>query len=162
MADYYPPVAFAFRVKFAGNNADVDASFQEVSGLESERDVSDIKEGGENRFQHRLPGLMKTRNLVLKRGLMVANSPLFDWCKETFEADFSKRIQPKDLTVSLLDQNQKAVMSWSVARSWPVKWTVESFNAQKNELAIESIEFAYQRLERKVERTLASTGMKEP
>lgn len=162
MADYYPPVAFAFKVKFAGNSADVDGSFQEVSGLEVEREVADIKEGGENRFQHRLPGAIKTRNLVLKRGLMVASSPLFDWCKETFEADFSKRIQPKDLTISLLDQNQKALMTWSVTRSWPVKWSVDTFSAQKNEVAIETLEFAYQRLERKRVRTLASAGMKEP
>ena len=158
MANYYPPVSFSFQVKIAGNRADVDTGFQEVSGLSVELPLTEVKEGGENRFVHRVPEQAKYQNLVLKRGVMLASSPLFDWCKSTLESDLGTRVQPKDMTVSLLDQNQKSVMRWSVVRAWPVKWTISEFKAQENAIAIETLEMSFQRIERKIEQRLEATG----
>jgi len=162
MANYYPPVAFSFSVNFAGNRSEIDSGFQEVSGLEAEREVSEVREGGENRFAHRLPGRIGYRNIALKRGIVLASSPLFQWCKDTMESDLAKRIQVKDLTVSLLDQNHAAVMSWSVLRAWPVKWSVDRFSAQENAVAVETIELSFQRVERKQDRQLAASGFLQP
>ena len=161
MANYYPPAGFSFQVSIAGNRADVDASFQEVSGLNAEYPLTELKEGGENRFVHRLPAQARYQNLVLKRGLMLASSPLYDWSKDTLEGDMQSRIQPKDILVSLLDQAQKTLMSWSVVRAWPVKWEVSSFKAQENSVAIETLEFSFQRLERKHIKTLPASGTLE-
>ncbi|MDD9716285.1 phage tail protein [Dinoroseobacter sp. PD6] len=147
---YYPPVAFSFTVRIAGNAAVVDQGFQEVSGLTAERAMTPLEEGGENRFAHKLPGKVKLPNLVLKRGMMLASSPLFTWCKSVIEGDLGVPIEPKSLSVSLLDAKAKPTMSWSVVEAWPVKWTVDSFDAQKNSIAVESIELAYQRVERKI------------
>lgn len=147
---YYPPVAFSFAVRISGNRADVDQGFQEVSGLDAERAVTELKEGGENRFAHKLPGPAKNKNLVLKRGLVLASSPLFTWCKETLESDMTKPIKTQALTVSLLDQKQKPTITWSISNAWPVKWNVGSFHASKNEVAVETIEMAYTQIVRKV------------
>jgi phage tail-like protein len=147
---YYPPVAFSFTVRIAGNAATVDQGFQEVSGLTAERAMTPLQEGGENRFAHKLPGPVKAQNLVLKRGLMLASSPLFTWCKATIEGDLAQPVAPKSLMVSLLDAKAKPMMSWSVVAAWPVKWVVDAFDAQKNSIAVESIELAYQRVERKI------------
>lgn len=147
---YYPPVAFSFSVRITGNMAAVDQGFQEVTGLTAERAMTPLEEGGENRFTHKLPGQIKPQNLVLKRGLMLASSPLFTWCKATLEGDLSAAITPKALSVSLLDVKAKPMMSWSVVGAWPVKWVIDSFDAEKNSLAVERIELAYQRLERKI------------
>ncbi|MFZ5964790.1 phage tail protein [Thalassococcus sp. BH17M4-6] len=158
MANYYPPVAFAFSVRIAGNRAGVDSAFQEVSGLTAERTLEDVPEGGENRFVHRVPGQVKQQNLVLKRGMVLTASPLFDWCKTTLESDLASRIQVKDLTVALLDQKQKPVIGWSVVRAWPVKWQVGNFDAKENAVLIETIELSFQRIERKLERQLGPEG----
>lgn len=147
---YYPPVAFSFWVRIAGNAADIDQGFQEVSGLSTERAMTPLEEGGENRFVHKLPGQVKPQNLVLKRGLMLASSPLFTWCKTTLESDLGSPIQPKSLTVSLLDAKRQPMISWSIVNAWPLKWQIDTFDATKNAVAIESIELAYQRLERKI------------
>lgn len=158
MANYYPPVSFSFKVAIAGNQAEVDASFQEVSGLSAEVLLNELKEGGENRFVHQLPGQIRYQPLVLKRGLMLASSPLYDWCKSTLEFDFQDRIQPKDLQVQLLDENLRPLMSWSVVRAWPTKWTVADFKAEENAVAVETIELSFQRLSRKVVKPLRATG----
>ena len=147
---YYPPVAFSFTVSISGNRADVDHGFQTVSGLDADRSVMELAEGGENRFVHKLPGRTKAKNLVLKRGIVLVSSPLFDWCKSVFEADLAQTITTKDVTVSLLDPKQKPAITWSLSSAWPVRWEVGAFNAQANEVAVETIEMAYGRVERKV------------
>ena len=158
MSNYYPPVSFAFQVRIAGNRTAGDSAFSEVSGLGVERSVTELKEGGENRFTLQLPGHLKYQTLQLKRGLMLAGSPLFDWFTQSLESDLSKRLQPKDLTVSLLDEAAKPVMSWSVVRAWPVKWNVSDFRAAENEVAIETLDLSFQRIERKLDRKLAAQG----
>ena len=158
MSNYYPPVSFSFQVSMAGNRAAVDASFQEVRGLDAERPLTEVREGGENRYAHRLPGAVKYQNLQLKRGLMLAQSPIFVWCKGVLESDLTTPIMPKDLNVSLLDERAEPCMTWSVVRAWPVKWAISDFRAKESEIAIETIELAFQRVERKLNRTLKAEG----
>ncbi|TCM86128.1 phage tail protein [Rhodovulum steppense] len=145
------PVAFQFAVSFAGAGPSVsDAAFQEVSGLESGIDTEAVVEGGENRFVHLLPKPARPSPLRLKRGLTPAASGLVAWCKASIENDLAEPIMPKDVIVSLLDGEGEAVASWSVGRAYPVKWSVGTFDAMKNELALETIELAYATLKRKL------------
>ena len=150
MAELDLAVAFHFSVSFSGNGPAIsDAAFQEVSGLESGIDVESVTEGGENRFVHQLPKPAKRSNLTLKRGLTTDSSALVQWCKSTIENDFTDTIQPKDLQVSLLDEEGDPVASWSIGRAFPIKWSVNGFDAMENELAIETIELAFLTLQRK-------------
>ncbi|ABG33656.1 phage tail protein [Roseobacter denitrificans] len=145
-----PPVAFHFSVMFVGGTPPVsDTAFQEVSGLESGLETEALVEGGENRFVHQLPKPLKQGNLKLKRGMTPADSGLVKWCKATIENDLSKPIEPKDITVSLLNEERDPVAVWSIGNAYPVKWTVGGFDAMKNELAVETIELAYTTLKRK-------------
>lgn len=149
MVGYYPPVSFFFEVTIAGVKTSADSGFLEADGLNAEREIESIKEGGENRFVHRLPGRMKYDNLVLKRGLLVANSDLATWCKESLESDLGKPIKSKDIDVSLLDASGAPLMTWNFKSAWPVKWSVEGFNAMDNKIAVEKLEFAYSHFTRK-------------
>lgn len=159
MANYYPPVSFFFQVKVAGASGSVDASFAEVSGLDVERKTVELAEGGENRFVHHLPGAINHGNLVMKRGLMLASSQLFDWCKATLESDLTRPIEPKDISVSLLNEKAKPIMTWSITGAWPVKWQIAAFKARDNEVAMETLEMAFARIEREVNKPLGSSGM---
>lgn len=148
---FSPPVAFHFSVMFMGFTPPVpDMAFQEVSGLESGLDVDAVVEGGENRFVHQLPKPAKRSSLKLKRGMTTYASGLVQWCKSTIEGGFAEAITPKDLTVSLLNEMRLPVAVWSVGNAYPVKWTIGTFDAMKNELAVETIELAYHTLERKI------------
>ena len=143
----YPPVSFYFEAKIDGASG-AQASFAEVSGLDAEREVFEIKEGGENRFTHRLPGRTKYSNLVLKRGIVWAGSPLYDWCKDVLETTLARPITPKDIIVSLLDTKGLPLMTWNVATAWPVKWQIAGFKAKDNEIAMETLEFAFAQMTR--------------
>ncbi|WP_111429167.1 phage tail protein [Rhodobacteraceae bacterium DSL-40] len=151
MADLELPVVFHFAVSIAGaDGSGADAAFREASGLESEIEIETVTEGGENRFVHRLPKAVKHPNLVLKRGLTSTSSELVKWCKATFENDFTAAITPKSMVVSLRDAEGDPVASWSIDRAYPVKWSVGGFDAMKNEIAVETVEFAYNMLKRSV------------
>jgi phage tail-like protein len=139
----YPPVCFYFEVHIAGIMAPGDSSFAEADGLESELGVIEIKEGGENRFSHRLPDRATHRNLTLKRGVVTMASALAAWCKDTIESDFTPRITTRDIYVSLLDQYGIPQLVWAFYNAWPVKWSLAGLDAKKNEIALETLEFAY-------------------
>lgn len=144
-----PPVAFYFRVVIQGSPKIPDTDFLEVSGLKVEMVVEDLREGGENGFVHHLPKEVKHGNLILKRALEPLDNALETWVKETLEGGFMKKIKPRNLVIYLMDEKGKALRCWWCSNAYPVKWEVGSFNAQKNELAVETLELCYSLLERK-------------
>ncbi len=137
----YPPPAFHFRVVFAGSQQ--DTSFQEVSGIGARMEMEPYQEGGENRFTHQLPKGAVHDNLVLKRGIADADSPLVSWCKEVLEGGLAAPITTRTVVVNLLNESHEPLRSWSVERAYPVKWEVQPFHSTKNEVAIETIELSY-------------------
>ncbi len=139
----YPVAGFFFKVEIDGFHS--EANFKEVSGLTAEREIELIVEGGNNDFVHKVPkGATKYNNLVLKRGLVSADSAFAKWCLENLQSVLSQVIKPKTINVELQDTyDAKPVMKWSFTNAWPVKWEVSSFDSQKSEIVIESIEFAY-------------------
>jgi phage tail-like protein len=142
MASYYPPVGFHFIVSLDREVTDDenDARFQSVSGLNVEFETETIREGGENRFEHKIPVRSKYPNLILKRG-MVTGSKLINWCLDAFE---NLKIVPADMVISLLNEHHEPLMSWKIKHAWPLKWNVADFNAEESKLVIETIELSYQ------------------
>ncbi len=138
----YPPVGFHFRVVFTGiGEEQIDSRFQSVSGLSAEMEIETRKEGGENRFEHALPVRAKFPLLILKRGLISNSKLLTQWCNNVF---FNLIVEPKDLTVSLLNEEHEPLLTWNVKHAWPKKWSMSDLNAEQNSLAIESFELQYQ------------------
>lgn len=150
----YPPVSFFFEVVFLGNfqngkSAQVETHFQSVTGLSVDMQTETLKEGGENRYEHTLPVRSKYTPLVLKRGL-VKDSTLAEWCTD---ATLNFDIQPVNLLVHLLHikrsdpqktpTKSEPLMTWKVINAWPKKWSISEFNAERNEIAIESLELNY-------------------
>lgn len=136
---YKIPVVFQFKVEVAGFNGD-DTLFQEVTGLSAEVTTEELKEGGLNTHSHRLPTGVKFGNLVLKRG-MFKDSAITKWCRKAIE-EFT--FEAKDVKVTLLDEKNEGLVSWSFKKAYPIKWSISDFKAQDNALVIESIEMAYQ------------------
>ncbi len=133
------PVVFHFKVELAGGSADQDVRFQEATGLQAEVTTEELREGGLNEYVHRLPTGAKYGNLVLKRGY-VKSSEMADWVQKAVE---SFEFDPRDVTVSLLNEEHAPVAAWSFVRAWPVKWSLSDLKAQENALAVESMELAY-------------------
>ena len=136
---YYPPVGFHFRVEFVNIGNDNDIRFQSVAGLNVEYDVESFKEGGENRFEHKLPVRTKYPDLALKRG-MLTDSQVIKWCLDAFQ---NRVFQPAEVNVTLLNEKHQPLKTWQIHRAWPKKWSVSDFNAQENSVVVETLELSY-------------------
>ncbi len=136
---YYPPVGFHFRVEISGIGNDNDSRFQSVGGLSVEYEVETFKEGGENRFEHKLPVRTKYPDLVLKRGLLT-DSKVISWVLDALQ---NRQFTPATVTVSLLNESHEPLLSWKVFNAWPRKWSVSDFNASENAIVVESLELCY-------------------
>ena len=140
MVDYYPPWGFYYKVEFSISSNKNDVRFQAVSGLSVEYDVEEYKEGGENRFTHKLPGRTKYADLVLKRG-MLTDSEVTKWCLAAFrDRDF----KPADISVILMNEKGEPLRTWNVAHAIPKKWSVTDLNANDSAVVIETLELIYQ------------------
>lgn len=148
MVNEYPPVGFHFKVTF--NLPDItgedrEAQFQEVNGFSKELAVEEYKEGGENRYAHRFPGPTKYPNLTLKRGVLL-NSKLIAWC---FDAIDNFIFKPIDVTVTLLDEQHQALITWDFVGAYPLKFSTTDLKAQENSLVVETLELTYRYFHRK-------------
>lgn len=136
----YPLTGFHFLVVFEiFPQTPVDVCFQEVSGLAVTMNTESVKEGGENRFEHKLPTRASYTDIVLKRGLF-NTALLTEWCRQAIENyDF----KPTNVLISLQDENHIPVFGWYVMNAIPVKWEVSGLNAEKGQIAVESLTLSY-------------------
>lgn len=140
MSVYYPPLGFHFRVEFdLPGISDNDFRFREVEGLSTELDVESVTEGGENRFVHKLPGVAKYPDLVLKRGLLTS-SVVRDWVEDALN---NLIIAPATIRITLMNEEHEPLKTFTVNDAWPRKWDVSGFNAESSDIVVESMEFAY-------------------
>ncbi|MGB4850365.1 MAG: phage tail protein [Saprospiraceae bacterium] len=139
MVDYYPPWGFYYKVEFSISKGKNDVRFQTVSGLSVEYDTEEFKEGGENRFTHKLPVRTKYADLVLKRGMLI-DSDVTKWCLAAFrDRDF----KPADLSIILMNEKSEPLRTWNVSHAIPKKWSVNDLNANENSIVVESLELIY-------------------
>jgi len=139
MVDYYPPWGFYFKVVFNISSDKNDVRFQSVSGLSVEYDYESYKEGGENRFEHKLPVRTKYADLVLKRGMLV-DSSVIKWFLDAFN---NRIFKPATITVNLMNEKSEPLRSWNVVDAIPKKWLVSDLNATENGIVVETMELAY-------------------
>lgn len=137
----YPFTGFHFLVVFEiFPQVPNDFRFQDVTGLNVDVDLDTYKEGGENRFVHRLPGRNKYSDLVLKRGMTLV-SGVTAWCLDSIE---NFNYQPTNMLISLLNEDHLPVSSWYIANAIPIKYSISGFNAEQNQIVIESMTLRYE------------------
>lgn len=142
-----PPTAFYFNVHFMGPMQLTDMAFLEVSGLSMEMETQEIDEGGGHK--RKIPGLMKHGNLVCKRPMKtLVMSALSVWTSMAMTSDREKDVMTCDILVTLLSPIGTPECGWALTNAYPVKWDVAGFDSKKNDIALETIEFAYDTIRR--------------
>ncbi len=132
----YPVPVYRFNVNFDG----ADHPFSEVSGLEVQRKEITYRDGRGVKY---MPGMEEPVKLTLKRGIVRGGAHLYDWINSIS----LNTIDKKDITVSLLDNDNNPVVSWNIQGAFPVKLTAPTFDAKSNEVAVESLELIADSLE---------------
>ncbi len=147
-----PPPAFIFSVNFRGS-PDTDAvAFQEVSGMTVDMDLITQDGGGDNRYLRRLPKSAKRRPIILKRGRMAADGAFVKWCRSILEAGplAPGAVDPRDIDISLLDADGVALRSWQFRAVTPLKWDIDAFESDRNNIVVEKVELSYTTVRRSV------------
>jgi phage tail-like protein len=135
-----PYKAFNFLVEIDGITS---ARFCEVTGLQSETDVIEYREGGGSTTVRKLPGLTKYANLILRGGI-TQDAELWHWRKAVEQGNLDRR----NGSIVLLADDGTEVLRWNFTSGWISKWEGPALNATGSEVAIETIEIAHEGLER--------------
>ncbi|MGZ4954227.1 MAG: phage tail protein [Methylobacter sp.] len=141
-----PPLAFRFNVFFFMGGIvpnPLDIRFSKVSGLSSNIDTQSLNEGGQNLYTHRLPTRIQHDNLVLERGMAIGSMLVAEF--NTTMSLF--KFNPSNVLVTLLDETGSPISGWLFMTAYPVKWTVSDLNAEQNQVVVETMELAYQRMQ---------------
>ena len=134
-----PYRSFNFRVEIDGIAV---GSFSEVSGLSSDGDVVEYRNGDDVPLHVRkLIGLCKFSNITLKRGY-TQNRELWNWRKNIVNGIADRR----DGSVVLMDEERNDVLRWNFTGGWIHKIDGPTFNAKGNEVGIESLEIVVESL----------------
>lgn len=150
-----PLTKMNFIVTAAGSSTDT-AAFSEVSGVEASVDVIEFRQGNSNSLAPmKLPGLVKHGNVTLKYGCTLSNGFL-KWAaacvSETRSQDIYREVCIELIDVTAAAPNAVATTTsgaciWKLKNAWVTKYSAPDLNATANEVAIESVEIAYEELE---------------
>jgi phage tail-like protein len=137
-----PATTFQFAFKITEGDLTLDytngtAFFKSVTGLKVQQDIQDVNEGGVSSFTRKVQGVFKWPNLVLKQGF-TGDKKLFN-----FKKDRHQRING---VIFQLGPKLNPICKWEFYGGYCVKWEGPDFDAQKNEVAIETIEIAHEGL----------------
>ena len=135
----WPTPKFSFVIDIAGVATSVP--FQEVTGLDSETQPIEYRHGSSQSFATiKMPGIRKSGNVILKRGVFAKDNKFFDWL-ESVKHNTAKR---STITIKLLDERGNPTMTWTLANAWPAKISATDLNGTGNDVAVESIELAHE------------------
>ncbi|MDH3301819.1 MAG: phage tail protein, partial [Acidimicrobiia bacterium] len=119
-----PYGAFNFIVSLGGDQGSGDegqvvGGFSDVSGLGFEVQYADYRNGNEKvNTVRKVQNTFTVEDVVLKRGL-IGSDDLYDWLKDVREGD----IDPRVVTITLLDEARNAVSTWKLQKAQPKKWS---------------------------------------
>ncbi|MFW5756462.1 MAG: phage tail protein [Tangfeifania sp.] len=139
MAAEYPIVKFHFQVEWGGTKI----GFTEVSGLDVETEVVEYRQGASPEYsKQKMPGMQKFSNITLKRGTFATDNEYYEW----WNTVKLNKIERRDITISLLNEEHEPVVTWKVKNAWPSKVQSTDLKADGNEVAIESMELVHEGL----------------
>ena len=131
------------------------AAFSEVTGIEASVDVVEFRQGNAHSLAPvKIPGLVKHGNITLKMGYTIGNG-FKQWVQDCV-SETRGAMPRKTVTIELLDIRDKSPdstyetvqgkITWILKEAWVTKYSGPDLNASTSEVAIESVELAYEEL----------------
>ena len=131
------------------------AAFSEVTGIEATVDVVEFRQGNAHSLAPvKIPGLVKHGNITLKMGYTIGNG-FKKWVQDCV-SETRGAMPRKTVTIELLDirdgspnstyETTKGNVLWQLKECWVTKYSGPDLNASASEVAIETVELAYEEL----------------
>jgi phage tail-like protein len=147
--DPYLLPAYNYRVTILKGDAPVDLGFSEVSGLSLQYESVTYKHGMSFLLGVKIiPGMRQPINVTLKHGIAIGKNRdfLHEWFMTANTQPFSME-KKRDIIINLCDAQGSAVIRWTVQRALPTKLEATSFDANSNDVAIQTLELVAHGLE---------------
>lgn len=101
--------------------------FSQVTGLNSQTDVTEYREGGQNSTAQKSPGQTKFPDVVLQRGQIFAagfgDKDMLSWALQVFNVSTKLASTPKAFrrTIDIVQFDKEAVerYRWRLVQAWP-------------------------------------------
>lgn len=136
----WPLPKFHFKVVVDGG---IEASFSEVSGLDSEVEVIEYRHGDSPEFSSiKMPGLRKDSDVTLKKGVFTTDVSLFEW----FSENNMNTIERKTVQIMLLNESGDTEITWTLTNAFPKQVQGTDLNSTSSEVAVETIVLAHEGL----------------
>lgn len=137
----WPMPKFRFEVDFGTELKGV--AFQEVSGMDVATQVIEYRKGNGPLFStEKMPGITKYGNVTMKKGVFVNDNSFWNWHNEIKKDSINRGT----VLIKLLDEVGQVTMQWQLDNAWPTKITSTDLKSDGNEVAVDTIEIAYERL----------------
>ena len=149
----YPLTKMNFLVSVDGISG--TAAFSEVTGIEGSVDVIEFRQGNANSLAPvKIPGLVKHGNVTLRMGYTL-DSAFKTWIQECV-SEVRGAIPRNNVQIELIDISGGAPQQsptevtgnrvWLLTDAWVCKYNAPDLDAKTSEVAIESVEIAYEEL----------------
>lgn len=126
-----------------GDTATIIGGFKTVSGMDSETEVIEFKQGNDMVVRKK-PGRTTYANISLERGY-TATDDLWQWRLNIENGNIDRRSG----SIIVLDQDgETEVARYNFYEAWPCKWFVPDMDSDSSSMAIEKIELAVEKVER--------------
>ncbi|HEX3129372.1 MAG TPA: phage tail protein [Thermoanaerobaculia bacterium] len=141
-----PYSSFNFLIALGGDQGDgsegtVVGGFSDVSGLGVDVQYAEYRNGNEKfNTVRKVPGVHKVDDVTLKRGL-VGSDDLFRWLKAVRDG----APDPRQVTITLLDEARQTVATWVLRKAQPKKWTGPTLAAKGGgDVAMEELSLVHE------------------
>lgn len=137
----WPMPKFRFEVDLGTEITEV--AFQEVSGMDVENQIIEYRKSNSPEFStEKMPGIVKYGNVTMKRGVFVNDNTFWDWHAQIT----MNTIERRTVLIKLLDENGDVTMQWQLDNAWPTKISSTDLKSDGNEVAVDTIEIAHEKL----------------
>ena len=123
----------------------VQAGFSECAIPDTTSDVVEYREGHEQPWARKLPGLTKWANITLKWGA-TDSLELYNW-RKLVEQGKMKDARRK-VAVIVQDEEGNPAARWEFDSAWPSKYDGPDLTAKGNDVAVETLEIAHEGMSR--------------
>jgi phage tail-like protein len=158
---------FKFSVQFpAASGGTARSGFSRVSGLKTQTEVVEYREGTDRGSPRKLMGQTTYDNVVCERGL-TTNTELRDWHRLISDYNMGKDLGAESIVqgagggtagdllrreVSVLlgdyhaETGGEGAWTWTANAAWPASLEISEFGGDGNDVVIETVEFAHEGL----------------
>jgi len=132
-----PDITYRYFIEIDGIST---VRFKEAGGMKMTTQVTTIREGGNNHYEHAMIEGQAFEPLTIKKGFYGQRTEFFQWMAELHSQKAHVR---KDMALVVLNDKGHEICRFNFYNAFIMEYSGPDFNAQAKEIAFESIKIHY-------------------